>query len=301
MRGLRQGRQAESRPRAEPGPCAEPGPGAVSGRRRTRPARRRVVAEDRGGELVQDGRVDVPGHDRHDHRVTIAARRRRGTTRRPRRLRADGAVQAAELIQGHVQLDQCGLPGAVGHAPGGDQLPARFFQAVMVTLAHGAGVFRAGFLAERVQHRVQRSGALRGQVTFHPARVIQGPVQPQPPIREPTIIGVGLGAAAPHLLRQPGQIRQLRAARRSRQQNLIGVRLLTFGEFAGPGADLPRPRRRDLPRRQRLADRRMRGQPPCPADRPGGRAAGDPGLPPKPRSCRALPVVLAAAGGDERG
>jgi hypothetical protein len=84
-------------------------------------------------------------------------------------------------------------------------------------LALSAGVFRAGFLGERVQDRVQRGGALRGQITFHPARAMQRAVQPQPPIREPIIsVGVGLG-----------------------------------------------------------------GQAACPADRAGGRAAGDPGLPPK--------------------
>src|ERR1700729_2414667 len=84
-------------------------------------------------------------------------------------------------------------------------------------LALSAGVFRAGFLGERVQDRVQRGGALRGQITFHPARAMQRAVQPQPPTREPIIsVGVGLG-----------------------------------------------------------------GQAACPADRAGGRAAGDPGLPPK--------------------
>ena len=60
------------------------------------------------------------------------------------------------------------LPGPVRHAARGDQLPARFFQPVMVALALSAGVFRAGLLAERVQHRVQRGGALRGQITLRP-------------------------------------------------------------------------------------------------------------------------------------
>ena len=212
------------------------------------PEEGRVVAEERGGELVQDGRVDVPGHDRHDHRVTLAARRRGRAARRPRRFGVRGAVQAAQLIQRHVQLDLRRLPGPVGDAARRDQLPARFLQPVMVTLAHGAGVLRAGLAAEHVQHRVQRGGALRGQVTFDPARAVQGPVQPQPPIREPaTPVAVGRGAAAPHLLRQPGQVREFRAARRGGQQDLIGVRLLAFGEFGGPGADLPRPRRRDSP------------------------------------------------------
>ena len=90
------------------------------------------MAEEGGGELVQDGRVDVPGHDRHDRRVTIAARRRGRAARRPRRLRGAGAVQAAELIQRHVQLDLRRLPRPVRHAPRGDQLPARFLQPVMV-------------------------------------------------------------------------------------------------------------------------------------------------------------------------
>ena len=112
------------------------------------------MPQERGGELVQNGRVDMPGHHRHDRRVAVAARRRGRAARRPRCFRGAGAVQAAELIQGHMQLNLGRLPGPVRHAPRGDQLPARFLQPVMVALAHSAGVFRAGFLAERVQHRI---------------------------------------------------------------------------------------------------------------------------------------------------
>ena len=106
------------------------------------------------------------------------------------------------------------------------------------------------------------------KLTLDPARVMQGPVQPQPPIREPTIIGVGLRAAAPHLLRQPGQIRQLRAARRSRQQNRIRARLLTFGELAVQ-EQISRAHDAEIsPAASALPHRRMRGQPSRPPDRP---------------------------------
>ena len=189
-----------------------------------------------------------------------------------------------------------GCPARSGTQPDGDQLPARFLQRRHGALALGAGVLRAGLLAERVQHRLQRGGALRGQVTFDPARAVQGAVQPQLPIREPVItVAVGLGAAAAHLLGQPGQVREFRAARRRGQQDLIGVRLLPSGSLAVQ-AQISRAHDAEIsPAGQRVADGRVGGQPARPADRPGRRAAGDPGLPPQPRPRRALPVILASA------
>ena len=255
-----------------PRPVRRPVRCSFPAQRRVVPAERRV-AEERGGELVQDGRVDVPGHDRHDHRVTLAARRRGRPARRPRRFGVTGAVEAAQLIQGHVQLDLRRLPRPVRRAARRDQLPACLFQPVMVTLAHSAGVLRAGLLAERVQHRVQRGGARRGQVTVDPARAVQGAVQPQPPIREPAIArrcrARRSGGASPPPAR-PGPPAPRRPPRRPAES--IGVRLLAFGELGGPGADLPRPRRRNLPGRQRVPDggwaASRRAQPTAPAAAP---------------------------------
>jgi hypothetical protein len=226
----------------------------------------------------------MPGHHRHDAGITIGARCGGGAAGRPRRLRAARAVQAAELIQGHVQLNLRRLTRAIRQAPRPGEAAAGFLQRVVVPLALTPGVFRPGFLAQRFEDGLQRGGALRRQVTLHPPGAVQGQVQPQPPVTEPAIIiGVRAGAAALHFLGQPGQVRQVRAADGGGQQDRVRVRLLILGELAGPGADLPRPRRRDPSGGEGVADGGVRGDPPCPRHRAGGRALRDPGLPPQPR------------------
>jgi hypothetical protein len=106
-----------------------------------------VLAAQRGGQQVQGHGVEVAGDDRDDAGITLTTWPRRRTPGRPRRFRIGGAVQAAQLIQRHVQQDLGGLAGAVWQAPGGDQPPARFLQPVMITLPPAPDVFGAGFLA----------------------------------------------------------------------------------------------------------------------------------------------------------
>ena len=133
--------------------------------------------------------VQVAGDDRDDRRVTVRA----GPGRRPPPTppRAAGpAVQAAELIQAHVQLDLGGLPGPVRHAPGGDQPPARLLQRVVTALPHRPGVLGPGLLPQRVQHRAQRRGALRRQVPGQLPALTERHIQADRPVPEPVVPSV---------------------------------------------------------------------------------------------------------------
>ena len=78
-------------------------------------------------------------------------------------------------------------------------------------------------------------------------------------------------------------------------------RAVLFGQPVGPAADLPGPRLRDLAGRQRVRDVRVLGQPPGPAQRALGRAAGDPGLPDQPRLRTAMTIGLVPGLRGERG
>ena len=80
-----------------------------------------MLAGQGSGDAVQQREVDVPGHDRHYRGITVGAWRRGGAAPGPGRVRpggfrAGGAVQAAELIEGHMELDLGGLPGPLGQA-----------------------------------------------------------------------------------------------------------------------------------------------------------------------------------------
>ena len=220
---------------------------------------------------------------------------------RPGRLAA-AAVQAAELIQGHLQLDLGGLPGPGRDAPRRDQPPAGLLQRIVAALPHGPGVLGPGPLAQRLQHRRQRRGALRGQAAGQAPGTAERHIQVQRPAGEPVIpaVTVRAGGPAAHLLRQRGQISQVRAARRRGQQDLISRPAAGLRQQLTPPADMLRPGTRQLTASQRAGDRRMRGQPPHPPHRAGRGTPGDPGLPRQPRLRRPVPIVLAPATGVER-
>ncbi len=62
---------------------------------------------------------------------------------------------------------------------------------------------------------------------------------------------------------------------RGREQDLIRIRPQILRQLPGPVADLPRPRRRDLPGRQRARDDGMGGQPTGPPEGAARRPRGD--------------------------
>ena len=166
----------------------------------------------------------------------------------------------------------------------------------MVPLGPAAGVLRAGFPGQRVQHRLQRGGAPAGQLPVQLPGAAQGGAQPQRPVLEPvTGAGVGAGGAAADLLGQPGQAVQVRAAGRRGQQDHVRVPPALFGQQIGPAGDLPRPRHGDRAAGQGGGDRGMISQRPHRRQRGAGRRAGDPRLPPQPRPRRSLPVILIPA------
>jgi hypothetical protein len=155
----------------------------------------------------------MTGDHRDDRGVAVAARPGSGAAGSPRRLRAARAVQAAELVQGHVQLDLGGLPGPVRQAPRTHQPPASLLQRIMITLTLRPHVLQANLLAQRLKHGPQSRGALRSKVARCPPGVLQRQIQPKPPVSK-TVIAIGIRRSAPalHLLGQTSQVRKLRAA-----------------------------------------------------------------------------------------
>ena len=195
-----------------------------------------------------------------------------------------------------MQLDLGGLPGPVGNEPGGDQTPARFLDCVVVTLPDRAGVFRAGLLAQGVQDGLDRLRAALGQVTVQPACPAQRGPQPHLPVLEPGLAVTRVWAQAlPHLRGQRPQVRQVRAARGSRQQDQVRVLARGHRQRIGPVTHLPRPRQRDSPRGQGVTHRAVRVETPHPRHRGGGGRVRDPGLPPQPRPRRPATVILKTA------
>src|SRR5215831_8837474 len=216
-------------------------------------------------------------------------------TKRP----ADSPERHARVTRSHAEW---AVSGARPNRPSNSKELPRLLQRVMPPLRRGPDIFGAGLLPSAASTRGQRRRAPRGQVPLGPARAAEGDPQPQVTAAESVIwvITAVAAAALVHLLGQAAQPRQVRAAAGRAGQDLIGVPALRLGQPAGPCADQPGPRRRQLPCGQRLPDHRVRGQPPGPADRTGGGTGGDPGLPPQPGPRRAVPVVLEPALPGER-
>ena len=118
----------------------------------------------------------------------------------------------------------------------------------MAALCGGPQILRPGWLAERLQHRGQRRRAAGSQVAGEPTRPAEGQVEQQPPVIKAVFVSIGgtRAGALTHLLRQPGQIRQLGPSGRCGGQDLIGVLTHALGQPVTPPADRPRPRGRDL-------------------------------------------------------
>ena len=273
------------------------------------------VLQVQAGELVQDGPVEVPGHDRGQRRVAGGGSRLRpgqvhrsgylrggGAGGAPARLQPGGAGLAAQPGQVHVHGQLGRLAVVAGQHPRIDQPPAGLLQRIMLTLEEAAGIFRPAAGPQRGQHRGHRGGGRAGQVPRKPPGPADRGFQPHRPVTKPVPAGIG-GAAGPldHLLRQRPQIRQPRPAASGGQQDRVRVRAALFGQPIGPLADHLRPRAAQLPGRQRGGDQRMRGQPPGPLHRRTGGPGGDVGDGPQPRRRPVLPIGVMPLLGAERG
>ena len=193
------------------------------------------------------------------------------------------------------------LPVLAGLQAGAGQPLARLLQRVVAALRRGPGIFRAAPLGQRVQDHGQAGRAFGRQVPLQPPRPTQRGLQPHRPVTEPAVIAIRGGPGSfDHLPRQHRQIMQVRAAGRGREQDPVRVGAQVFGQLPGPVADLPRPRRRDLPGRQRGRDHRVGGQPPRPPGRPARRPRRDLRERPQPGLRPVLPVRLEPALGGER-
>ncbi len=238
--GLRSG--ARRRPGLRSGARRRPGlrsgarrrPGRCPGARRW-PGLRPGTARRARSPAILRLRLAGPGRRPSGGRV-----RRRGARVRRRGARVRRG-QAAELVQGHEQLDLGGLAGPVGQPAGGDQPAAGLLQRVVLALALGPDVLRSGPLAEGVQHGAQRRGALRGEVAFQPPGAAEGRAEVQRPVVEPVAVIVGTGGAAAHLLRQPRQVGQVGPGRRGRQQDRVRAGPQPGRQQVGPLAQLAAP------------------------------------------------------------
>ena len=152
-------------------------------------AARGAVQQD-GGEAVQDAGVDAAGDDRDDLRVAVITRPG-GRLPGPGGLGFGSAGQAAEPVQIHVQHNLRRLARPLGQAPGPDEAPAGVFEGVVQPLALGPLILRAAPLPQSIQHRLQRRGALRGQVPIQLPRTLEGGVQRNRPPGE-AVIAVGV-------------------------------------------------------------------------------------------------------------
>ena len=245
-----------------------------------------VGGEPDGGELVQHGPVDLPGHHRGDHRVAGGGLGGRpGQVHRPGPGRRAGGGPGPFQHRPAAQVVQVDVHGQVRRlaVPAGDHLPAnqplaRFLDRIVAALRRGAGIFRARLLPQRLQHHRQRRRAGGGQVRVQPPGPAERGAQPQRPLLKPVAVPVraGLGAVE-HLPAQPRQIMLIRAAQHRRQQNPVRVRPEIFGELVRPVTDQPRQRGRELPGRQRRRDHRVRVEAAGPAGGCGGGALRDPG------------------------
>ena len=94
-------------------------------------------------------------------------------------------------------------PRPVRHHLRADQQLTAGLQRVVEPLPLGPGVLGAGFLAQRLQHRLHRRGAFRGQVAADDARAAERGRGLHVPVVEPVLVGVG-PRGAPLLQRDRG-------------------------------------------------------------------------------------------------
>jgi hypothetical protein len=103
-------------------------------------------------------------------------------------------------------------------------------------------------------------GRAWGQVADQPRRAAQREAEPQPaagePVVPPVAVGIRAGGPGADLLEQLSQGRQVGAAAGGGQEDRVRIAADVGRQEISPIADLPRPRRRDLPGGQRGRHRR---------------------------------------------
>ena len=228
----------------------------------------------------------------------------RADLRGPLLLQRRAAVQPEQVGQGDMRPDLDRLPGPLRQQPGRGQAAHRLLQPVVIPLLPGPGVLRPGRGGQRIQHRADDRGALRGQVPGQDARALEGGLQPHAAITQaPLWVLIGQVAAGPlvHLGEQRTQVPQAQPRRGGRDQQLIGLVPELLRQLAGPPADHPPRRLRDLPRGQRCQHLRVRAGPPGPRGIPDRGAPGDPGAVHQPRQHAVIRIGRIPLPGGERG
>ncbi|HEY4851325.1 MAG TPA: hypothetical protein VII22_11045, partial [Streptosporangiaceae bacterium] len=105
----------------------------------------------------------------------------------------------------------------------------------MVALPLRPQVLRAGPLAERLEHRGQRRGALRGEIAVQLPGAAERRGQAQAAVVEPVVaVGVGAGGLLADLLEQALQVTPLHAVGGRVQQDLVGAVAVLGGQQLGP-------------------------------------------------------------------
>ncbi len=232
---------------------------------------RGVARDGLGGVAVQPGPAATPAAGGGAGAVPGPLRPDPG---RPLLQQRRAAVQDHQVGQGDVHHGLDRLPGPLRQQARGDQPPHRFLQGVMAALRLAPGILRPGRGRQRVQHRGQNGGALRGEIPGQDPGALERGLQLHRPVAERLVLvlvfvlGEGPGVDLPG---QPGQVRHIRAARRRPEQDRVRVLLAVRRELVGPAADGPRDRLRDRPRR------------PAPARSRGGRRRAGPRRCTRPR------------------
>ena len=290
-----------------------------------RSPRFRVVAggvQEQVGELVQDRPVDLPGHDRGEHRVTGGGLGvRAGQEHRPGIGGGGGAGQApARLRPGRPVAQPASRPGPPGRPrsaarsiwtwtwaragccpswPGSRPAAVSRSHACCSASCRRCAAVRVSSgpprwdSASRITARLAAHSGVRSPcsrpapprvVSSHTARSANPPSSVSGVVRARSIIS------------RASTVRSCRSAPpgRGREQDLIRIRPQVLGQLPGPVADLPRPRRRDLPGRQRGRDDGVGGQPPRPPEGAARRPRGDLRERPQPGPGAVVPVGLIA-------
>ena len=200
----------------------------------------------------------------------------------PLLLQRRAAVQPEQVRQRDVRPDLDRLPGPLRQQAGRDQPAHRLLQRIVVPLLPGPVILGPGRGGQRVQHRADDRGALRGQVPGQHPRAVERGLQPHAAVLErPVRVLIRQVGAGPlvHLgeQRRPGPAGPARA-RGGDQQDRVGGLPVLLRQLVGPLADGPAVGLRELPRGQRRHHLRVGGRPLGPGGMTGRRAPGDPGL-----------------------
>jgi hypothetical protein len=270
--------------------------------------------QDELDHLADDVPVAAAGDDRDDEGVAgdrlgvlagQVAGHSGGRPGQPGVLDGGGAVHAAQLREGDDGVDPGVGARAVRDEFRAQEQLAAFLQRVVEPLCLAAQVLGAVSLAQRLAHGADRGRAFRRQVPGQPPRPAERLLHDQPPVAEPVVGILGIGAGRLPLLHglegQHPQVLRVRARGRGGQQDLLGLGAHVFGQRLRPGDDLRGQRPGQRPGRHRGLQHRAGRQLPHPLHLPPRRGRVGAGHPGQPRRRRRVPVsIVAAARGEPR-